>query len=169
MDCAELKVWLSGPGTRADPEAYKVALRGYLALCNSVLLLPRGAEALIRAKAVDRDRQAPAVIPSSHFDQLGDRAALLTEPVLTEHGWIVPDQPRQLVAYVERLQEQARAAGQDATAKAVLRSMIHRLAEQDGESSLRAELRQLGALEKRLSVARRAITRRPQKGAPKAR
>lgn len=168
-DCAELRAWLCGPGTRADPEAFKVAHRAYLALCNSVLLLPRGAEALLRARAVDHDRPMSAVTPSSHFDSAGDRVALLTEAVLTDKGWIVPDQPRQLVAHVEQLQEQARSTGRDSTARAALRSMIHRLAELDGESVLRAEQRQLGALEKRLSVARKTLTGRLKKVPPKAR
>lgn len=165
-DCADLRQWLQGPGAQADPDTFKAVLRGYLALCNSVLLLPRGREALLLARAVERSKRPLSAIPSSHFDPAGDRAALLTEPVLTESGWVVPNQPDQLVAHVERLQSEASSRGVALTAKAALRTIIHRLAERDGESSLRAEQRQLGALEKRLSVARKAITNRSKKVPP---
>lgn len=169
QECADLRGWLCGPGTAADPEAFKVALRAYLALCNAVMLLPRGGEALLKARAVDHHRPVAPITPSSYFDAKGDRAAMLVKPVLTDKGWIVPNQPDQLVAHVARLQEEAKEAGRESTAKATLRSIIHRLAEHDGESALRAEQRQLGALEKRLSVARKSVTNRPKKVPPKGR
>lgn len=169
QECAEIKAWLCGPGTMADPGAFKVVLRAYLALCNAVALMPRGSIALLDAGAVKRSRISPPVIPSSYFDANGDRVALLSEPVLTDKGWIVPNQPDQLVAHVQQLQTEAKAAGQDSTAKATLRSIVHRLAERDGESALRSEQRQLGALEKRLSIAKKAITSRPKKVPPKGR
>lgn len=166
QECKELKAWLCGPGSMADPGAFKVVLRAYLALCNAVSLMPRGSNALLKAGAVERSRSKPPVTPSSYFDANGDRIALLNEPVLTDKGWIVPNQPDQLVAHVQSLQAEAKGAGQDSTAKATLRSIVHRLAERDGESALRAEQRQLGALEKRLSIARKAITSRSKKVPP---
>lgn len=169
QDCASIKDWLTGPGTAADPAAFKVTLRAYLALCNAVMHFPRGPEALVKAKAVERNRVATETTPSAYFDEYGDRIALLNEPVLTDKGWIVPNQPDQLVAHVAQLQEEARRSGHPSTAKAALKTIIHRLAELDGESTLRAEERQLGALEKRLSVAKKMVTERGKKVPPRGR
>lgn len=144
-------------------------MRAYLALCNAVMSMPRGSEALLKAQAVDRPQHLPPLQASSHFDSSGHRAALLTEPVLTEQGWIVPNSPDQLVNHVDQLRHEAETAGEDATSKAALRTIIHSLAERDGVSALRAEERQLGALEKRLSTARKAITNRAKKVPPKGR
>jgi hypothetical protein len=166
QECQDLRAWLSGPGSSAEPGAFKVALRAYLALCHAVMLMPRGATALVRAGAVDRPNQCEKVIPFEHFDSLGDRVALLQQPALTDRGWVVPDQPAQLISHVDKLRRAAEEMGGDPSSKAALRTMIRRLAERDGESALRAEVRQLGALEKRLSTARSSITKRPKKVPP---
>lgn len=155
VKCCELLLWLKGPGQSAGQAEFAVALDAYRALAEAVSMLPRGADCLNAAmKKFKRltPPKAPAqpqtARPADDFTL--DELATMPEhaALLTPTGWVVA---APLLPHVEA--ERA-SQGPGATYKSALIAILRRKAAKLGQSELLTLQRELGALEKRVSLLR---------------
>lgn len=152
IECRELLAWLKGPGQRAGPAEFAVALSAYRALAEAVAMLPRGPEYLKQVGALMKARGGPPAAeterPAEDFTL--DELATMPEAAakLTPTGWVVA---APLLPHVEA--ERA-SQGPGATYKSALTAILRRKAAKLGQSELLTLHRELGALEKRVSLLR---------------
>lgn len=153
--CAEMLAWLNGPGRSAPSSEFAARLLAYKALREAVSYLPRGPALLEQVGGIPEAPPAPSSPSERDAASFGiDELALMTDPVLTPQGWVVP---APLVKRVDEVRQRLRAEGKPHTDKDALIEMLVASARSQGRALWRVT-QDLGAARTRLSRARTAIT-----------